>query len=320
MRYNIKAASWLKAGVLMLVIASAFYACQPDVINPGLGTKPKADFVATVAADGHTVLLANKSSVASMPYWATADLNLGYSDLKGDSVKLNFIFPGTYSVKMLVAGAGGIDSITKTVTTTQPDPNACASTTPLGFLASCTSKVWKMNPAAGAIKCGQFAGGGEWWGNGTADVAPRSCFFNDTWTFSFNKAGDMAYDDKGDFYSDGFGGVTPSNSCQASTQYTTAQKPWGTGNFKYAVIPTGGVKGLGQIKVIGLGAHLGLAQAINGNETKNGATATSVTYDIWSMQKNVTDATGTYDLLVLTIHYGNWSATEGWWTFTLRSY
>jgi hypothetical protein len=318
MKHNIKTAKWLKAGFLLMGIAGMFYACQPDVVNPGLGTKPKADFAATVATDGHTVLLANKSSVASMPYWSSADLNLGYSDLKGDSVKLNFIFPGTYSVKMLVAGAGGIDSITKTFTTTQPDPTACAQSTPLGFLASCTSKVWKMNPDAGSIKCGQFAGGGEWWTIGAADVALRPCFYNDTWTFSFNKAADFVYDDKGDFYSDGYGGVTPSNSCQASTQYTTAQKPWSSGNFHYAVIPGTGVKGLGQIKLIGLGAHFGVPKSVNGNEYPNGPVTTSVTYDIWSMQ-HVSDATGTYDLLTVTFHYGNWSATDGWWTFTLRS-
>ena len=319
MKHNIKTANWLKAGFLMIGIAGMFYACQPDVVNPGLGTKPKADFVATIAADGHTVLLANKSSVASMPYWSSADLNLGYSDLKGDSIKLNFIFPGTYSVKMLVAGAGGIDSITKTITTTQPDPNACATTTPLGFLASCTSKVWKMNPAAGAIKCGQFAGGGEWWSSGAADVTARSCFFNDTWTFTFNKTGDMAYDDKGDFYDDGYIGTVFSNSCHPSTGYTTAQKSWGSGNFKYAIIAGAGVKGLGQIKLIGLGAHFGVPKSVNGNEYPNGPVTTSVTYDIWSMT-HVSDASGTYDLLMVTLHYGNWSATEGWWTITLRSY
>lgn len=319
MKHNIRKALWLKAGIGIMVFASMFYACQPDVVNPGLGTKPKADFVATVAADGHTVLLANKSSVASMPYWQATDLNLGYSDLKGDSVKLNFIFPGTYSVKMLVAGAGGLDSITKTITTTSPDPNACAQTTPLGFLASCTSKVWKINPAAGSIKCGQFAGGGEWWTIGATDVAARSCFYNDTYTFTFNKAGDFAYDDKGDFFSDGYIGTTPTTSCQSSTQYTAAQKTWGTGSFKYAVIPGTGVKGLGQIKLIGLGAHFGVPKSVNGNEMPTGPTATSVTYDIWSMQ-HVSDTSGTYDLLTVTLHYGNWSATEGWWTFTLRSY
>jgi hypothetical protein len=35
--------------------------------------------------------------------------------------------------------------------------------------------------------------------------------------------------------------------------------------------------------------------------------------------QHISDASGTYDLLTVTLHYGSWSATEGWWTFTLRS-
>ncbi len=60
-------------------------------------------------------------------------INLGYGDLQGDSVKVNFTFPGTYSVKMLVVGAGGIDSLSKTVTTTQPDGDCLNSDYCLGF-------------------------------------------------------------------------------------------------------------------------------------------------------------------------------------------
>ncbi|MDP4290226.1 MAG: hypothetical protein Q8908_04015 [Bacteroidota bacterium] len=319
MKLHIKTTIWFKIGILLLIIGSVFYACQPEVNNPGLGSKPVASFTATVGADGHTVLLVN-TSTPSMSYWSAPDLNLGYADLRGDSIKLNYIFPGTYSIKLLVDGAGGLDSITKTVTTTQPDQNACNSSTPLGFIASCTKKVWKMNPAPGAFKVGQYAGDGSWWSSGAAEVTGRPCAFNDTYTFTFNKAGDFAFDDKGDFFSDGYIGINPTTTCQTSDQYTTAQKQWGTGNFKYAVISTGGVKGLGQLKVIGLGAHIGIQKAINNNDAFTYPTATSVTYDIWSMQHNVTDATGTYDLLMLTLHYGNWSPTEGWWTFTLRSY
>jgi PKD repeat protein len=319
MKQNIKAVIWLRTGILMLIIGSVFYACQPDNVNPGLGTKPAASFSATVSTDGHSVLLVNTSTPA-MPYWSAPDLNLGYSDLKGDTIRLNYTFPGTYTVKLLVAGAGGLDSITKTIVTTKPDPNACSNTTPLGFLASCTSKVWKMNPAPGAFKVGQWAGDGSWWSSGAQEVIDRSCAFNDTYTFTFNKTGDFAFDDKGDFFADGYMGNTPTTTCQSSTNLPAAQKPWSTGSFKYVVIPTGGVKGLGQIKLLGVGAHFGIAKAINNNETPTGATATSVTYDIWSMQKGITDSSGTYDLLTVTIHYGNWSATEGWWTFTLRSY
>jgi PKD repeat protein len=318
MKIYFKSLNWLKFGLVLFAIASMFYACSPDAVNAGLGTKPKADFTAIVGADGHSVLLVNKSNISSMPYWAAPDLNLSYSVLKGDSVKLNYVFPGTYTIKLLVAGAGGLDSITKTVTTTKADPTACSSTNPLGFIASCTQRSWTMNPAPGAFKCGQFAGGGEWWSSGAQEVLDRSCAFNDTYTFKFNAAGDFVFDDKGDFFSDGYIGINPTTTCQTVNQYTTAQKPWGSGNFKFTVLPGAGVKGLGQLVVVGVGAHIGIPKAINGNETPNGATATSVTYDIWSMQ-HVTDPKGDYDLLMLTLHYGNWSATEGWWTFTLRS-
>ena len=315
MKYNIKTAKWLKAGFLMLTIASVFYACQPDAVNIGLGTLPKADFNATVNTDGFSVLLANKSSVASMPYWSVADLNLGFKDLKGDSLKVKFTFPGTHNIKMLVAGAGGLDSIAKTVTTTLPDPNACDPSTPLGFIASCTQKTWKLNPAPGAFKVAPTEGSGSWWTSGTQEVIDRPCAFNDTYTFTFNKAGDFAYDDKGDFFSDDYLNAS-NNTCLNSSQYNAAQKPWGSGNFNYVIIPGTGVKGLGQLKLIGLGAHIGIQKAVNGSETKTGATATSVTYDIWSME-HVTDASGTYDLLTLTLHY---ATGDGWWTFTLRSY
>ncbi|NWJ50217.1 MAG: hypothetical protein HXX14_05085 [Bacteroidetes bacterium] len=318
MKKYFKYSNWLKLGFVLLAVGSIFYACKPDSKIADLGAKPKADFNIVMGADGHSVMLVNKSNIAVMPYWKAADLNLGYSDLKGDTIKLNYTFPGTYTVQLLVAGSGGLDSISKTVTTTKADPTACSSTNPLGFLASCTQKTWKMNPAPGAFKVGQFAGGGEWWSSGAQEVIDRYCAFNDTYTFKFNASGDFMFDDKGDFFSDGYIGINPTTTCQTVNQYTTAQKPWGSGNFKYAVIPGGGIKGLGQIKVIGVGAHIGIPKAINNNETPNGATATSVTYDIWSMQ-HVTDPNGDYDLLMLTLHYGNWSATEGWWTFTLRA-
>ncbi len=311
--------NWIKLGLVLLTIGSMFYACRPDARNADLDALPKADFNVILGADGHSVLLVNKTSVPVISYWKAPDLNLGYSDLKGDSVKLNFTFPGTYTVKLLVAGAGGMDSISKTVTTTKADPTACDASKPLGFIASCTQKTWKMNPAPGAFKVGQFAGDGGWWSSGAQEVIDRPCAFNDTYTFKFNASGDFVFDDQGDFYSDGYIGISPTSSCQTANQYTTAQKLWGSGNFKFVVIPGTGVKGLGQLKVIGVGAHIGIQKAINNNETANGPTATSVTYDIWSME-HVNDPNGAYDLLTLTIHYGNWSATEGWWTYTLRSY
>jgi hypothetical protein len=304
--------------VIALVGVSLFFGCKKEETLK-LGAKPTPAFDAIVGSDGHSVTLVNKSNIASIPYWAAPDLNLGYSDLNGDSAKVNFIFPGTYNIKLLVVGAGGIDSTSKTVTTTAPDPNACDPSTPLGFLASCTKKTWKLNPAPGAFKVGQYAGDGGWWSSGSGEVTGRPCFFNDEYTFTFNKVGDFVYNDHGDFYSDG-GAIMANAGCYDDSNYTADQAAWGSGNFHYVVIPGAGVKGLGQIKLIGLGAHFALQKPINGNDAPNIVTASSVTYDIWSMQHNITDATGTYDLLTVTLHYGNWSPTDGWWTYTLRSY
>jgi hypothetical protein len=308
-------------GVSLAILSFAgltlFFGCKKEATLK-LGSAPVAGFDAIVAANGHSVTLVNKSDIPCIPYWSAPDLNLGYGDLQGDSTKVNFIFPGTYTIKMLVVGQGGIDSVSKTITTTQPDPNACSSTTALGFLASCTQKTWKLKPAAGTLWVSQFAGGvGNWWQSGDGDVTARPCTFNDTYTFKFNRSGDYIYDDGGDFYAEDYSGE-PSWSCRASSSYPTNQANWASGNFKYAVIAGTGVKGLGQLKVIGTGAHIGLNKPINGNEVSNSST-TAITYDIWSMQSNITDALGTYDQLVLTFHYGSWSATEGWWTFTLIS-
>ncbi len=288
--------------------------------DPTLGALPSADFrITPTATNPNTVSLENTSSSAGIAYWEVPALNLTSADLKGNKVDVNFTFAGTYQVKLMLAGQGGVSTVTKSVTINQNDPNACNGTV-IGFLTGCGTKTWKLNPAPNALWVSQWAGGdGSWWASGAQEVIDRPCMFNDEYKFTFNAAQDFVFDDKGDFYSDGYLGNSPNNSCQASSNYTAAQAPWASGNFNYVVVPTGGHYGLGQIKLLGLGAHFGIQKAINDNETPNGATATSVTYDVKSMQ-HVSDPAGDYDLLTVTMHYGSWSSTEGWWTFTLRSY
>ena len=303
------------AGLAMLSILSIvlIFSCKKEAIQ-SLGSVPVASFTATVNSDGHDVTLLNTTpGVTISPYWSAPGLNLGYSDLQGDTVHLNFTFPNTYVVKMLVAGKGGLDSLSQNVTTTQPDPNACNPNLPLGFIASCTQKTWKLNPYPGAIGCGDGPGLMDWWANGTADVIARPCTFNDTYTFKFDAAGDYIFDDGGDFYAEDYSG-NPQWTCRSSSTYPANQVNWASGNFNYAVIAGTGVKGLGQLKVIGMGAHIGLNKPINGSAPGN-SFATSVTYDIFNMQQNISDATGNYDLLTLTLTY----QPGGWWTYVLRS-
>jgi hypothetical protein len=218
---------------------------------------------------------------------------------------------------MLAVGQGGVDSITKDIATTMPDPNACDDSTPLGFIASCSEKTWILIPATGALMVGASAGAGDWWTSGSTVPTERPCLFNDTYTFKFSSEGDYTFNDQGDFYAEDYEG-DPTYSCRESSTYPSAQANWASGSFNYAIIEGTGTKSLGQLKVIGAGAHIGLQKPVNDNEVYESST-TSVTYDIWSMNQGITDALGTYDKLVLTFHYANWSPTEGWWTYTLIS-
>ena len=301
---------------IAIISIITFNSCS-DKENYTLGELPSADFTFTPSAtNANLIVFTNTSTSVGMAYWEIPGLNLTTADLKGDEVSATFTFSGTYPVTFYLLGQGGMTKVTKNVTINQNDPNACNGTA-IGFLTGCGTKTWKMNPAPNAFWVSQWAGGdGSWWASDANSVTERPCAFNDEHTFVFNAAGDFIFDDKGDFYSDGYLGNSPNNSCQSSSNYTAEQAPWASGNFKYVVIPTGGYYGLGQIKLIGLGAHIGIQKAINNNEITSGATATSITYDIKSM---VHDPAG-YDLLTITMHYASWSATQGWWTYTLRSY
>lgn len=308
MKYNKKSAVWLSLGSLALLIITVFYACKPDVANSGLGALPKPAFtVIPSTTNPNNLVLVNKSSTPSIPYWKTSTGLL----VQGDSAKVNFVFAGTYTITLYVAGHGGIDSITQPVTIGQSDPTACMGTT-YGFVAGCTSKTWKLNPVVGFYKVGPGApGDGSWWASGSSDITLRSCELNDTYTFSFNAAGTFVYNNGGDFYDDGYMGYQQ-NTCEPNSHFTAAQLPWSSGTFQYVFIPGAGSMSLGQIKVVGLGAHIGMQKITNDAETAGGPVATSVTYDITSMTH---DPAG-FDLMELAVHTGGFE----WWTFKLRSY
>jgi hypothetical protein len=271
-----------------------------------LGALPKADFVAIPGTNPNNITLVNKSNMPSIPYWR---INGASTFLTGDSAKTSFVFAGTYNVTMFVAAHGGIDSVSKNIVIAQSDPNACVGTQ-LGFITSCTAKKWKLDPDAAAYKVGPGPNDGSWWSSGVGDVSARSCEFNDEYTFSFNSSQTFTYDNKGDFFGDGYLGNN-TGSCQPSANYTAVQAPWGSGTFKYSFLPNAGLNHLGQLTVIGLGAHIGLQKVRNGGEVTSGP-ATSITYDVLAATHNA----GGYDLLTLGVDIGG----GAWWTFRLRSY
>ncbi len=293
------------AACLAVLTGLLIYSCQKD--KGSLGAVPSADFeVVPDASNANHITLVNKSSTASVPYWR---VNNASSLLAGDSAKTSFVFAGTYDVTLYVTGSGGLDSTTKQVVIAQSDPTACNGTQ-LGFITSCYQKTWKLDPEAGAYKVGPNApDDGSWWTSPATEVNARSCEFNDEYIFSFNSDQTFVYDNKGDFYGDGYLGDN-SGTCQPSSNYTPTQAPWGSGTFKYSFAPNAGVNKLGQLTVIGLGAHIGLQKVRNGGENTS-EPATSVTYDV--IAETHVDA-GNYDLLTLGVYLG-----YGWWTFHLRS-
>lgn len=305
MRYHKKT---LRSCGIAFIAAAAIscwiIACKQETFS--LSALPKPDFEIVQGNDPNIVTLVNTTSTPTVAYWRVPAIG---AKLSGDSANIHFTFEGTYDIQLITAGQGGIDSITKSVTIAQNDPDACNGTA-IGFITGCGTKSWSMNPAAGAYKVGPSGpDDGSWWSSVDDDVSFRSCEFNDTYTFTFDQKGTFVYDNKGDFYADGYMGNNGTD-CESDDQFTVAQKPWGSGDFNFSVSEHTGVKGLGQITVSGLGAHIGMQKVTNDGEISTGP-VNAITYDILEMKH---DPAG-YDILKLAIYM----PTDYWWTFTLRS-
>jgi len=289
--------------LLSFSVITVFNSCKPTVSNASLGSLPKPDFTYIVdTANPNHLILINKTSTASIPYWTTST----GASVQGDSAKVSFIFAGTYSITLYAVGQGGLDSVTKTVVIAQNDPNACNS--PLGFIAGCVSRTWKLEPKAYTLEVGPSGpGDGSWWGNAIGDTVVRSGDFDDRYTFYFDANRDYSFNDNNTFFSDNYLSGTQYATLPDKQMFPTCTI-WQSGNFTYNFIPNAGIKGLGQIQLVGLGAHLALAKVTDAAETTI-PTATSVTYDITATS---TDANGV-ERMQLAVHTGG---TE-WWTFNL---
>lgn len=290
---------------LLLILSVICLSCKYDTKD--LGAKPVASFTVTpVTGVPNKYILASTSQNGFRYDWDKAN-GTGYAQGKQvDTVY--FPYMGAYTVRLFVFGQSGTDSAKQVINVTANDPTACLGTQ-LGFITSCTSKKWKLDPTSAAYKVGPGPDDGSWWSNNAGDVTARSCEFNDEYIFEFSAARKFTYDNKGDFYGDGYLGNN-SNTCQPSSNYTAVQAPWGSGVFQYSFTQGAGIMGLGQLTVTGLGAHIGLQKVRNGGEVTTGP-ATSITYDVLAA---IHDPAG-YDLLKLGVNIGG-----GWWTFRLRSF
>jgi PKD repeat protein len=300
---------WYQFTLIAIAGLISFTACN-DNTHGELGPPPKnVTFTANpLSSNPNEIAVNNTTKGAFMSLW-----NFGNGQTSRNKMDtVIYTFKGQYKITLKAFGHGGIDSTSKKVTIDQNDPSACHGTTQ-GFITGCSQKTWKLNPDAYAEMVGPGPGDGSYFGNSAASVTGlRSCDFNDEWTFSFDAEGKMKYDNKGDFYEDTYIG-NGNSVCGDNSELSKTQKPWASGNFHYKVIPNSGVNPkYGQLKVIGLGAHIGLPEAVNGAQNTE-APVKSITYDIINEEHH-----SGYDILVLTLNSGTDSAPL-WWTFTLRS-
>jgi hypothetical protein len=299
--------NWYQLAIIIFIGSIGFTACDNST-SGSLGPLPKVSFTATPLSNNPNKIVVNSTSKNAFLYsW-----NFGNGiTAKGKQDTVTYTFKGAYNIMLTAYGHGGSDSTSKKITIKQNDLDACHGTVQ-GFITGCSEKTWKLNPSAYSEMVGPAPGDGSYFGNSLASVTGlRACDFNDEWTFFFDSESKMKYDNKDDFFEDTYIG-NANSVCGDNSELSETQKPWASGSFNYKVIPNSGTNPkYGQLKVIGLGAHIGLPEAVNGTQNTK-APVQSITYDIIGMEHK-----NGYDLLILTVD----SSPDGslWWTFTLRS-
>ena len=161
----------------------------------------------------------------------------------------------------------------------EPEPNPIVGT-------------WKLVPREGALKVGQDANDGGWWQNNSDDVVTRSSLFDDRIVFN----------------SDGsFQNIMGSETWLETWQGVNADGP-GTPVYPHdgSVSATWSINGDNtEIRLNGLGAHVGLPRATNNGELSiAGVTVPdSRTYLVTFNEDNTE--------VIFNINF-----RAGWWTFT----
>jgi PKD repeat protein len=219
---------------------------------------------------------------------------------------------GEFTVTLTATSSGGVtDSYSANVKI--EDPNA-----ELTKLVGETSKTWKLlRDVSGGVyplEVGPYNRSEIWWavGRDNDELANRPCMLNDEWTF--NRDGSMVFNANGDYWAEG-GVFEPANTC-ASTDAMVGPNgedlsAWGSGNHTFEL--TTGTNPT--LKVIGLGAFLGLSKVATDVEVK--VPQESVTYNLISLYD------GTTDTLVVEAEYKfnpEDASPGGYWRFVFVHY
>jgi len=295
---NLFRLSW---ALMAFVLIAQFTSCKKnDPVPPAV----IASFTFQVdAADYMKVQFTNASQEYATLAWDFGD--------GGTSIEVNpshtFAALGTYTVKLTATNGSVIDTHSETVTIA--DPNAF-----LTMLVGETSKTWKLirdvSTKRYPLEVGPDDRSQIWWAYGLQeDLAKRTCMLNDEWQFT--RDGHMNYDAKGDYWAEG-GIFTPDNICALTADPMVNAdgvdlSVWGNGNHTFELTPGTAPT----LKVIGLGAFLGLQKVATDAEVK--LPQEFVTYKVIKLYD------GDVDTLVVETAYMA-GETPAYWRFTLVQY
>lgn len=291
--------------LVLLLAGSIFTACKKDDDKQEV----IAGFTFTVDEnDFRKVTFTNTSQNYESLSW-----NFGDNSTPSAEVNPVHIYQtmGTFTVTLTASGSDGSkDQFTADIVIN--DPNA-----ELTKLVGDGSKTWKLlrdvSTGRYPLQVGPASFSTIWWamGRDNDELANRPCMLNDEWTFT--RDGAMKFDAKGDYWAEG-GVFFPANVC-ASTDVMEGLSgedlsAWGSGNHTYEL--TSGTQPT--LKVIGLGAYIGLCKAATNAEVK--VPQESVTYQIIKL----TDAA--VDTLILQTSYttGGDAPQPAYWRFVLVHY
>lgn len=288
----------MQKSIYLFLFAAALFitACEPqqdDKIDIGL---PPENVTFSIEPTGtpNTFALANTTEGAFLFTW-----EFDGNTVSGESVEAFFQKKGSYEIKLTAFTKGGSATGSQVLEVPEDAPANCETDIELEFLTDCAEKVWKLKPSAACLWVGPVGAAQTWWSLPAAEVATRTCAFNDEWAFT--KDGAMNYDTKGDIWAEAYMGFN--FECIAESQLAANQAVWGTGSHTFTITPGSPAK----LTVSGLGAYIGLPKVANGAEVAE--PQQSVTYDIIRMDKGTTE-----DEMELEINFG-----AGIWRFILVS-
>lgn len=280
--------------IITLVIILLFSACEPqqdDAIDL-VAVPTNVSFTVTESTTETNVYIFKNNTPATFLYqW---DFGNGET-ASGEEVQAYFPFQGDYEVTLRAFNDGGFGVGTQMINVPEDDDQPCAPGSLTEFLTGCDQQGWVLLPDAGAYWVGPDDAT-TWWASSADDVTTRYCAFDDVWTFKTTS--EMVYDAMGDVWAEDYMGHNA--ECVTEDQLTGGAEAWRSGTHTFQTMETGGVE---QIKLVGLGAYLGLPKATNGAELSGPNPPSSITYDIIDRGE---DANGKYMELEINMGAGFW--------------